>query len=95
MFFRPRENTRDQEERKRQNISRKSSTESSQDSTAAGIIVMKENHDDEEEYSLDRNQVDDLWSTWDTILIEWNKGGKKKIPAVKVRIFVKLQGATV
>ena len=36
----------------------------------------------------DKGPVDELWSTWDTILIEWNKGGKKKIPAVKVsRLF--------
>jgi len=31
----------------------------------------------------DQSSVDHLWNTWDTILIEWNKGGKKKIPAVK------------
>jgi len=34
-------------------------------------------------YSSDSQIVEELWSTWDSILIEWNNSGKKKIPAVK------------
>merc|ERR1719233_1654415 len=52
--------------RKKQNLSRKSSSGSC-DSSARS----------------DQSSLDHLWNTWDTILIEWNKGGKTKIPAVK------------
>ena len=82
----PEEISKVQDVKKRQTISRKSSSASSEDSIRSGMMVNGYGEEiDNIGYCL-IDKVEDLWSTWDTILIEWNKGGKKRIPAVKVKI---------
>ena len=82
----PEEKSKVQDVKKRQNVSRKSSSVSSEDCIRSGMMLIANEEEIDKRGGFLLDKVDDLWSTWDTILIEWNKGGKKKIPAVKVKI---------